>query len=308
MIMDYIAPPNIILRKGLIAGIKYPTLSQDLGEFCARTLFGTSALKLSASEMRKECKFWVTNTEMCALTETVVFREPYIDAPNNRWTSPQLDNDKKMIEEDVQLKVAASKLNKKFITQSQALLHADLHTGSVMCSPADGQTFVIDPEFAFYGPMGFDIGAIIANLFLNYVSQRGHNNSPGYDEWILEQVVILWNTFEATFCQLWNDPVEHTGDAYHRSLFTDESSLIACQEAFMREIFVDALGFCGMKMLRRIVGIAHVEDLESIEDPDMRATCERHGLEVAKELIKNASKYENINDAVTMVASKTVNK
>jgi 5-methylthioribose kinase len=30
---------------------------------------------------------------------------------------------------------------------------------------------VIDPEFAFYGPMGFDLGAILANFFLAYLSQ-----------------------------------------------------------------------------------------------------------------------------------------
>lgn len=37
-------------------------------------------------------------------------------------------------------------------------------------------TQVIDPEFAFYGPMGFDIGALIGNLILAYFSQDGHAN------------------------------------------------------------------------------------------------------------------------------------
>lgn len=35
-------------------------------------------------------------------------------------------------------------------------------------------TQVIDPEFSFYGPMGFDIGAFIGNLILAYFSQNGH--------------------------------------------------------------------------------------------------------------------------------------
>ena len=38
----------------------------------------------------------------------------------------------------------------------------------------EAETKVIDPEFAFYGPMGFDVGAVIANLLLNYYSQDGH--------------------------------------------------------------------------------------------------------------------------------------
>lgn len=35
-------------------------------------------------------------------------------------------------------------------------------------------TQVIDPEFAVYGPMGFDIGAYLGNLILAFFSQDGH--------------------------------------------------------------------------------------------------------------------------------------
>ena len=35
-------------------------------------------------------------------------------------------------------------------------------------------TQVIDPEFGFYGPMGFDIGAFLGNLILAYFAQDGH--------------------------------------------------------------------------------------------------------------------------------------
>jgi len=35
-------------------------------------------------------------------------------------------------------------------------------------------TQVIDPEFAFYGPMGFDVGAFLGNLILAFFAQDGH--------------------------------------------------------------------------------------------------------------------------------------
>lgn len=38
-------------------------------------------------------------------------------------------------------------------------------------------TKCIDPEFGFYGPMGFDVGAFLGNLMLAYVSQDGHATS-----------------------------------------------------------------------------------------------------------------------------------
>lgn len=245
-------------------------------------------------------EFWTKNSEMCALTEQVVFTEPYIDSNNNRWTTPQLDDDKLAIENDVELKTAASRLKQKFVTETQALIHADLHTGSVMCAPQPGQTFIIDPEFAFYGPMAFDTGALVANLFLAYVSQDGHDNEAAYAEWILEQIKVFWETFTKEFTQLWDDPSEHTGTWYERRKFESDADVKHTQTDFLQYVLGETLSFAGMKMLRRIVGIAHVEDLESIKDADVRARCERHGLNIAKQFIKTASNFKSIDEAIQM--------
>ena len=168
-----------------------------------------------------------------------------------------------------------------------------------MVSP--GNTYVLDPEFSFYGPMGFDTGAFISNLLLNYVSQTVLSTSEDYVEWILEQINIFWNTFHDEFLRLWNDPMEHTGDAFQRPLLHDVQTMHLVQDQFMSSLLEETLGFTGMKMLRRIMGIAHVEDLECIGDVELKAKCEKHGLEVAKELIKNASLFTSIK-AVTMMA------
>ena len=47
---------------------------------------------------------------------------------------------------------------------------------------------MIDPEFAFYGPMGFDLGALIGNLLLAYCAVPGNGQGAEYAEWLLEQV------------------------------------------------------------------------------------------------------------------------
>jgi 5-methylthioribose kinase len=57
MVMEYIPPPNIILRKGLIQGIRYPTMASDVGTFCAHTLFKNSGFKLSETELRANVSF-----------------------------------------------------------------------------------------------------------------------------------------------------------------------------------------------------------------------------------------------------------
>jgi 5-methylthioribose kinase len=236
---------------------------------------------------------------------TVIFKEPYIPADNNRWTTPQLDGDKKAIENDLLLLLALAKLKNKFITETQALLHADLHSGSVMCSPEAGATYIIDPEFAFYGPMGFDTGLFIANLLLSYVSQAAHDSSGGdYADWLLEQVCVFWSTFVSVFTTLWNDSTEHTGYLFERSVFSPDDLKQAQQEWFAT-MLSETLAFAGCEMIRRIVGIAHVEDLESISDQELRAKCERRGLEIGKVFVKNPSQFASIEEAIAF-AKKTV--
>ena len=86
---------------------------------------------------------------------------------------------------------------------------------------------------------------------------------------------------------------------FKRSVLTPAGAPGA-QSLFISSLLRDTLGFAGMKMLRRIVGIAHVEDLESIEDLNVRASCERHGLEIAKALIKTAASVNSMDEAIEL--------
>lgn len=56
----------------------------------------------------------------------------------------------------------------------------------------------------------------------------------------------------------------------HSAKFRTEDCIRATQGAFMASLLADTLGFAGAKMIRRVLGVAHVEDLESIQDKDLR--------------------------------------
>ena len=62
----------------------------------------------------------------------------------------------------------------------------------------------------------------------------------------------------------------------------------------MQRIFADSIGFAGAKMIRRIVGIAHVADLDEITDADIRSACEKKCLTLARSMILD--NYSTIND------------
>ena len=197
--------PHIILRKGLVRGIRYPRLAEQLGDFLARSLFFTSDLALTTPEKKRLMARFAGNAELCATTEDVIFTGPYWEAPLNRHTTPQLDAAVAALRADEEAMIAAAELKLVFRTATEAVIHGDLHTGSVMVSDADMR--VIDAEWAFFGPMGFDLGAVVGNLLLAYFSQPGHasaeDDRTAYQAWILALIEQIWTRFETGFVDLW---------------------------------------------------------------------------------------------------------
>jgi 5-methylthioribose kinase len=293
--------PHIILRRGLIEGRVYPRITQDIATFAARTLFFTSDLALGAAEKKSRLAQFAGNHALCKITEDLIFTDPYRVAEQNRWTRPYLDGIAAEFRADLDLHVAISRLKLKFLSSAEAMIHGDLHTGSVMVTRDD--TRVIDPEFVFYGPMGFDIGAMLANLVMNFLAGEGHEKTPGeragHGEWVLDATRALWEGFRARFLELWRK--EARGDAYPGSLFTGglgAARLEIEREAYMDRLFADAVGFTGAKIIRRILGLAHNIDFEWIADEARRATCEARALRLARELIVNTASFGSIGAVI----------
>jgi len=304
LIVMELLEPHIIMRRGMIAATVYPKFAEDISSFMASTLFFTSDLALPADRKKQMIAAFAGNTALCKITEDLIFTDPYRVAELNRWTSPQLDGFARRWREDAELKIAVSRLKLKFLSSAEAMLHGDLHTGSVMLTPDD--TRIIDPEFAFMGPMGFDVGAVIANFLINYFSHDGHEESPGardaYRDWVLATVEAIWTLFRSKFLDLWRS--NGTGDAYPASLFADAAgaeALEAERQAYMKRLWRDSIGFAAAKMIRRVLGLAHNIDLEWIKEQDVRASCEARVLTLARDMMVNTQHYPDIA-AVTAAA------
>jgi 5-methylthioribose kinase len=292
--------PHIILRQGLIAGRRYPGVARDIGEYVARACFFTSDLAAPFERKIDAMALFAANKPLVRITVDLIFAEPYFEAPRNRHTSPQLDAAAAALREDTALKLAAARFGEKFLTQAQALVHGDLHSGSIMVTESDSR--VIDPEFAFVGPIGFDLGAFVGNLLLSWYSQPGHattgDDRRAHETWILDQIKTFWDTFRHRFLALWAEAGR--GDVYPRAMFSapqDQAALVQARGVYLDGLFADMLGFGACKMIRRILGFAHVLDFEAINDPERRARCEKGALRMASELLKAPERFGSI-DAV----------
>ncbi|RVD48109.1 S-methyl-5-thioribose kinase, partial [Mesorhizobium sp. M8A.F.Ca.ET.023.02.2.1] len=303
IIMEYLSP-HIILRRALIEGRQLPNIARDIGLFMARTLFRGSDLSMATKERKADLALFADNVELCDITENLVFSDPYFDAKMNRHTSPQLDALVAELRADRDLKVEAQRLKHIFAANAETLLHGDLHSGSIMVT--DQETRMIDPEFAFYGPMAFDVGMLLANFWMSFFSQRGHEQKGKRDAmraYLLDVVVETWAVFRAEFSHLWR--TERTGMLYQKSLFEDQGDILAAEQALdhvLHQIWTDLLGFAGIEVHRRILGLAHNADFETIADEDLRASCEAKALKFGRHIAVNRHQIHSIDEVNNLAA------
>ncbi len=293
IVMDYLSP-HIILRRALIAGQILPRIAWDLGHYLARTAFRGSDLAMETRAKKADVALFSDNVELCDISENLVFSDPYFEAKLNRHT-PQLSALVAELRADRDLKVAAQRLKHTFSAKSETLCHGDMHTGSVMVTTGD--TKVIDPEFAFYGPFGFDIGMLLANYWMSFFSQKGHGSRDDVREYLLNVIIQTWSNFRAEFAALWRS--ERKGILYQSSLFEDRNDMLGAEQSLqhvLRDIQTDMLGFAGIEIHRRILGLAHNADFETIADDTLRSVCEAPALKLGRHLAVNRAEITSLEE------------
>jgi 5-methylthioribose kinase len=238
-------------RELLIAGQFTPGVAAAVGEYCARVLLGTSDLLLPSRE-RKLLRGRFPYSELCLVTEDLVFTAPYTDAESNRYDA-ELAETAQSLRTDRALRMAVAELRFAFKTSDEALIHGDLHSGSVFVGQHGVR--IIDLEFAFFGPFGFDPGLLLANLAMSYLAHeaRGHD---AFCAAVAGYAGEFWAAFADSCRRLW-DPAEPW---YHR---------------FLAVTLADAARYAGLEMIRRMVGLAHVKDVDELPQP-ARLTAQQH--------------------------------
>ena len=291
-----------IMRKGLVARKRYPYFVDHITTFLVNSLFYTSDLYLTGPEKKLlQAKF--VNEQLRKLQEDFVYTNPYMDSPENNW-NPLVDDEVQAVRSDGELKMAIAEMKDAYMNHSEALIHADLHTGSIMLNERD--TRVIDPEFAFFGPMGYDVGAVLQNLVLNYLSHYGHTEDPEvreeYQEYVLSMVRDIWNEFARKFDETWKN--NNRGELVPNKYWDfpgGEEAFAEFRKRYIHRILQDTAGHGGTKFLRRMMGIVSVWDITSIEDPEKRAVAERAAIHIGRRWVLERKSVDSIDDLIEIV-------
>lgn len=280
-----------IMRQALLEYKKFPAFAQHITTYMANTLLFTSDIVMNHKEKKALVKNFI-NPELCEITEDLVYTEPFFDCARNDILPSIRDFAQTELWSDEKLLLETAKLKFEFMTSAQSLLHGDLHTGSIFVTEAS--TKVIDPEFAFYGPAGYDVGNIVANLIFAYIHAEvtllSLTERAEYGKWLLDTISQLIDLFRAKAQKfLSENATEKT------------ATFPGFAEYYITSIIQDAAGAAGCELCRRILGIAHVKDITSIADIKKRTRAEKICLITGKLFILERQKIHSGQDFITLL-------
>lgn len=300
LVMQHLSQ-HTILRTELVQGRYFPRLAEDLSTFLAETLFYSSDFALPSAD-KKVMVNKSRNQAMCQISEDFIFTYPFEHHDMNDYNPALSQSVIDSIQKDANVRAHVAQMKHIFMNKSEALLHGDLHTSSVMVN--EQQTFVIDPEFSFAGPIGFDVGALIANLYLSYFSHAHKKSAESveYSQWLLQTIDDIWCKFAAKFLTLWAEHERTTQHAFMGKDLTGDSQQ-TFRHVFLQQVFSDTIGFAACKMIRRILGVAKVADFMQFEDQTLRAKLETQALNMATKMLVNRQSYTQIAELNTLAAN-----
>ena len=267
-----------ILRDELISYKTFIGLGNDLAEFLVDTLLPTTDMLMDQMEKKRMVKDYI-NPELCEISERLVFTEPFLNGRGkNSLTALEEGFADRELYKDHSLHLEAARLKIDFLTKAQALIHGDLHTGSIFIR--EGSVKVIDPEFAFFGPMGYDVGNVIANLFFPLIRA-----TVDLSEDEKRDIFIYW--IQDTITEMIESL--RLGFLLKLKVFAKEpfAGVESVRQWYLEEILRDSAGYAGLELIRRTIGAAKVKDITTIKDDQERADAERICISLGKELILN---------------------
>lgn len=191
------------------------------------------------------------NDTLKHISENYIFRFPHI-ANHEALMVPSFFKPKS---KDADFILGIETLTSLFFNAKETLLHGDLHTGSVMVK--NNEIAIIDAEFSFFGPIGFDMGNLFAHILFGEIYALYENKNV---QW-REALGVLWKSFGH-----------------------DET------------ILQTSVGFCGAELYRRLVVPAKAKPLEAISNQSKKEEAYHLVDKLAIDLVSNFLHVKTIED------------
>lgn len=270
----------------------FSDFGRQCGDCMARTEFYTSEYYLSREEYRQlQTKF--DNTPLRKIMEDGMFMDRFGCETMDQSLGENFEDFARQITDDSRFVTERFKLRRSFMSHADALIHADLHTSNVFASEEEMK--VIDMEFSFMGPFGYDLGYMTGNLISQYCaacfkSFDSEADRKEFKAYLLATIKCMFRTYFLTFTECWNQDVKkrYQGqDGLRRSIFD--------------EVMVEAPGYAAIVNWFRAASPIPYPDFDVIENTDARRLATTLSLLIDWQMMFQRYQFVSVDDLVDMI-------
>ena len=288
-VLEYIENLRAV-RFQLIKENQIPNLGLDVGNFLARSSFYTSEFFLERARFRSmQTQF--ENTELRQIMEDGIFLDRFgtdLDKEAyHKWERFR------QITDDPACQTNRLSLRRTFMTHSDCLIHADFHTSNVFLS--DDGIKMLDFEFSFMGPFGYDMGyftgsliaAYCAACFKDYPTEQDRQQCKAY---LLSTIKMLFESYNHTFIECWNSDAKEE--------YRNQKGF---QNILLREMLQDSVGYTAITNWCRTTDIWSLPEYKVIENEDARRYAMAMAVLMDHEMILQRNNFETVDDFIDMI-------
>ncbi len=271
--------------------VMFENFGRMCGECAARTEFYTSEYFLDRSRYR-ELMYRFDNTPMRRIMEDGMFLDMFQEPIEDRL-GPEFAHFAELFSRDSRYVTELFKLRRSYMSHADALIHADYHTSNILAS--DDEMKVIDMEFSFMGPFGYDIGYLTGNLISQYCAAcfkpfACAEERSTFKAYLLATIKRLYYTYFLTFTNCWNEDC--------KLRYKDQNGL---RRSIMDEVMVDSVGYASMVNWFRSASVISYPDFDVIEDIEARRHAVTLSLMIDWQIMFARYQYRSVDDLIDTI-------
>jgi len=271
--------------------VPFENFGRMCGEYLARSEFYTSEFYLDRQEYR-DLIHRFDNTPMRRIMEDGMFLDMFGEPLEDRL-GPEFMKFADQFKRDSRYVTELYKLRRYYMTHADALIHADFHTSNIFTS--DDEMKVIDHEFSFMGPFGYDLGYLAGNLISQYCAAcfKPFSSEAGrieFKAYLLATIKRMYYTYFLTFAASW--------DADCKLRYRDQNGL---RRSIFDEVMIDSVGYASMVNWFRASSVIPYPDFDVIEDIEARRHAVTLSLLVDWQIMFARYRYQSVDDLIDTI-------
>ena len=269
----------------------FENYGRKCGECAAKNEFYTSEFYLDREEFRRlMCRF--DNTAMRKIMEDGMFLDRFEEPTEDRF-GEGFREFAELFSRDSRYVTELFKLRRSYMTHTDALIHADYHTSNILVSEEEMK--VIDMEFSFMGPFGYDIGYLTGNLISQYCAAcfkpfPSEEERTTFKAYLLATMKTLYYSYFLTFTECWNE------DAKPR--YANQNGL---RRSIFDEVMTESVGYASMVNWFRSASVIPYPDFDVIEDMNVRRNAVTLSLLIDWQIMFDRYGYQSVDDLIDTI-------